>query len=184
MRTNKFIPLLLAISLHGIPIIFCLIQTSKISKPTVLNFSTPSYSNHGIDLNGFSVSKKSGEVKKPQNKTPTKTVGLAGITESAGQSTSQISSSGSSHSENDPEPTFIKFNEPIYPIMARKKGYEGKVKIKVFFDQNGIIIKVDIIESSGVNLLDETVRKAALEWRLKTSSNGSFEKTFVYKLNN
>ena len=182
MRTNKFIAFLLATALHGIPIVFCLIQNSKITKPVIMNSSTPSSPNHGIDLNSFSVSMKSDEIENRHPKKPTEAVGLSGKAESVKQRLSQISSS--SRLENEPEPTFIKFNEPTYPIMARKKGYEGKVKIKAYFDQDGIITKVEIIESSGINLLDETVRKAALEWKLKVSANGSFEKTFVYKLNN
>ena len=170
-------------ALHGIPVIFCLIQNSKITKPTTLNFSTSPTPKYGIDLNNFSVLTKSNEIKNHQTKRPIKTVGLVGAKESMEQGPSQISSLNLSQSENGLEPTFIKFNEPVYPIMARKKGYEGKVKIKAFFDQDGIITKVDIIESSGINLLDETVRRTAFEWKLKVSVNGSFEKTFVYKLN-
>ena len=79
--------------------------------------------------------------------------------------------------------TFIAFNEPAYPRLARARGIEGRVKVRVFFDGNGNCQKVDLLESSHELLLDEAVKKAALSW--KTSiGNTVLEKTFEFKLNN
>jgi TonB family protein len=82
------------------------------------------------------------------------------------------------------ETTFLKFNHPTYPPIARDKGYEGVVKILVFYNLQGIVENVEITQSSGYKILDEVVRKSAYEWRLSTKTAGNFEKSFEFKLKN
>jgi protein TonB len=53
----------------------------------------------------------------------------------------------------------------IYPIVARRKGWQGKVKISFVVDLDGSIRDLEVLESSGYKLLDDkaiaTVKKAA-----------------------
>jgi protein TonB len=79
---------------------------------------------------------------------------------------------------------FVYFEPPEYPKLARLKGLEGKVKIKVTFDSEGKTSKIEILESSSHALLDEAVTKSALKWRVVKSHPRVFEKTFEFKLNN
>jgi protein TonB len=71
--------------------------------------------------------------------------------------------------------------------VARQKGYQGKVKIRVHYNHEGSMTKIDIIESSGIKMLDEAIKNAALDWKISPSSingPGSFEKVFEFKLKN
>ncbi len=60
------------------------------------------------------------------------------------------------------------FNEkPIYPRIARIKGYEGTVYLKILVDKYGYVRKVDLKKSSGYNILDRSAIKAAEGWKFK-----------------
>ncbi len=56
-------------------------------------------------------------------------------------------------------------NKVVYPMSARKMGWQGKVVIKFIVCEDGRVINVEIIESSGFSLLDnnaiKSVRNAA-----------------------
>lgn len=54
---------------------------------------------------------------------------------------------------------------PHYPRVARQKGYEGQVVLRVHVDSQGRATSVRVIHSSGHPLLDEVARKAILRWR-------------------
>ena len=53
----------------------------------------------------------------------------------------------------------------IYPIVARKKGWQGRVVISFVVDKDGSIMDINIRESSGFSLLDrsavKTIKKVA-----------------------
>lgn len=189
MRTNKYIPFCLALFLHIIPLSYFLVTQSKISPHTDANLSESSSGSHGIDLNNFSVVKKKINKNNPPQEIPTKTVGLSSSlplsspnTESPKDGTGNLSRGKSGNAQADL--TFTQYQEPPYPPIARQKGYEGKVKIRVDYNPEGLITKVEILESSGIKMLEESVKKTALKWRLTSSSGGSFEKIFEFKLNN
>jgi TonB family protein len=81
-------------------------------------------------------------------------------------------------------PTFLKFEEPEYPQIARIKGLEGKVRIKVSFNDQGTAGNVLVVESSTHQILDDAVKKSALKWVVTSKQNSVFEKTFEFKLKN
>jgi TonB family protein len=54
--------------------------------------------------------------------------------------------------------------KPRYPMLARRKGYEGAVFLKVFVLENGTVAKVELEKSSGYEILDESALKAVKEW--------------------
>lgn len=75
-------------------------------------------------------------------------------------------------------------HEPQYPPLARQKGLEGKVRLRAFYNNEGSITQVDVVDSSGTKMLDESARKALLAWKIKAGlGSASFEKTFQFKLN-
>ena len=180
MRTNKFIPFYIAVALHAIPLCYFLIKKPALPMSTAAPIQ-------GIGLSGFSISNKTSLPKAYEETNPIKRVGLPAASVEAGPksigninevSPSTGSGAGAGNYEKNLNPKFISFLEPVYPPVARKKGWEGTVKIKTYFNQNGTVTNIDIIKSSGIKMLDESVRKAAMSWRLSTISSGSFEKSF------
>jgi len=58
-------------------------------------------------------------------------------------------------------PEFIHYEEPVYPRLARQAGITGTVTMWVVVDEEGNVIKVRILKSSGTASLDEAAVKAA-----------------------
>jgi periplasmic protein TonB len=48
----------------------------------------------------------------------------------------------------------------VYPLMARQKGWEGKVKVSFIIAQDGFVRDIIITESSGAELLDKSAINA------------------------
>jgi len=54
--------------------------------------------------------------------------------------------------------------KPNYPRAARKRGYEGEVKLKVFVLENGKVGKIEVTLPSGHRMLDESALEAVRNW--------------------
>lgn len=54
--------------------------------------------------------------------------------------------------------------KPKYPRTARKRGYEGEVKLKVYVLENGRVGKIEIIRPSGYEILDDSAIEAVKNW--------------------
>jgi TonB family protein len=54
--------------------------------------------------------------------------------------------------------------KPRYPMLARRKGYEGTILLRVFVLESGGVGKVELEKSSGYEILDESALKAVREW--------------------
>jgi TonB family protein len=46
-------------------------------------------------------------------------------------------------------PSFLKTIKPEYPRLARRLGREGKVVLRLFIDEHGRLLKVEVIEKAG-----------------------------------
>ena len=57
--------------------------------------------------------------------------------------------------------TCLKCEEPLYPKLAIKRGYEGMLKLKIWIRKNGTVSEVKIIKSTGYNILDLSGMEAA-----------------------
>ncbi|MGH7769275.1 MAG: energy transducer TonB [Candidatus Binatia bacterium] len=63
--------------------------------------------------------------------------------------------------------------DPQYPHVAREKGWEGTVTIKVLVDEQGKAKFVEIHQSSGFSVLDEAARETVKKrWRFHPARNG------------
>ena len=51
--------------------------------------------------------------------------------------------------------------EPEYPKLAIKRGYEGIMKLKIWIRKNGTVSKVEVLKSTGYNILDLSGIEAA-----------------------
>jgi protein TonB len=62
--------------------------------------------------------------------------------------------------------------EPRYPIVARKKGWQGTVRLKVLVLSDGSVGELDVAGSSGYGLLDRAAVDAVVTWRFRPATKG------------
>ncbi|MEE8333899.1 MAG: energy transducer TonB, partial [Alphaproteobacteria bacterium] len=54
---------------------------------------------------------------------------------------------------------------PVYPRTARRRGLQGRLVLRVSIGADGSTGKIEVIESSGHQVLDASARKAVAGWR-------------------
>ena len=62
---------------------------------------------------------------------------------------------------------------PIYPLIARKKGWEGKVVLQTDVDKQGNVKFIRILESSGFKVLDDISIETLKTWKFKPAKLGN-----------
>jgi len=58
---------------------------------------------------------------------------------------------------NSGAPAFIHREMPVYPLLARRLGKEGKVVLKLLIDKNGTLQDIEVIEASGFGFTEAAV---------------------------
>jgi periplasmic protein TonB len=61
---------------------------------------------------------------------------------------------------------------PAYPVLARKRGYEGTVILEVFVNRNGRVGDLKIHQSSGQVILDEAALASVKGWQFNPGKKG------------
>jgi len=56
-------------------------------------------------------------------------------------------------------------NPPVYPRLARKRGMEGVVWLDVWLDRTGEQTRLEVFDSSGIDLLDQAAIDAVAQWQ-------------------
>lgn len=93
------------------------------------------------------------------------------------------SSIGTTFGSEEFSESILRYEEPIYPRLALKRGIEGVVKIRIKISKEGEPIETTTIKSSGHDLLDKATLEAALKWRFhKKSSEYFVEKNIAYEI--
>ncbi len=59
----------------------------------------------------------------------------------------------------------IKNPHPPYPLIARKRGWQGKIILNVLVNQNGYVEKINIERSSGFEILDKVSLNTIKKWQ-------------------
>lgn len=54
--------------------------------------------------------------------------------------------------------------KPKYPMVARRKGYEGSVLLRVWVVESGDVGKIELEKSSGFDVLDNSALDAVKDW--------------------
>jgi len=54
---------------------------------------------------------------------------------------------------------------PEYPIIARKKGWQGRLLLAVHIDKNGNVLNVHVKETSGFEVLDKVSIETVSDWK-------------------
>jgi protein TonB len=70
-------------------------------------------------------------------------------------------------------PAFLDNPHPIYPPLARQRGWEGDVLIKVSVDNQGKVVRADLKQSSGHRVLDKSALKQIRTWRFSPALKGN-----------
>jgi bla regulator protein BlaR1 len=77
----------------------------------------------------------------------------------------------------------IKYVQPIYPNLARKKGIEATFAVNLKIDENGRVISVNINEHNYLNLFKQSIENALYSWQFAASStNKNFIVPVIFKL--
>lgn len=60
--------------------------------------------------------------------------------------------------------------QPRYPLVARKRGYEGQAVVRARVSEKGRVLTTEIAESSGYEVLDLAARDAVQAWRFQPAT--------------
>ena len=70
--------------------------------------------------------------------------------------------------------------KPEYPMVARRRGYEGEVVFNVLVLNNGDVGKMEMLKTSGHSVLDNSAQAALKKWKfIPGKSNGKFVPSWV-----
>ncbi|MEW6673168.1 MAG: TonB family protein [Thermodesulfobacteriota bacterium] len=61
---------------------------------------------------------------------------------------------------------------PPYPILARRRGFQGTVVLDVFIDKNGRVTDMKTSSSSGYSILDKAARTTVENWLFEPGMKG------------
>ena len=62
---------------------------------------------------------------------------------------------------------------PTYPLIARKKGWEGRVLIQAEIDREGNVSEIKVLESSGFQVLDDASLETLKKWKFTPAKIGN-----------
>jgi periplasmic protein TonB len=69
-------------------------------------------------------------------------------------------------------PAFIHREMPVYPILARILGKEGKIVLKLLIDKNGRLLEVEVVEAAGFGFTEAAVAAVKNSTYAPASHNG------------
>ena len=69
-------------------------------------------------------------------------------------------------------PMYRKNPAPVYPRVARRRGYEGKVILEVLVNEEGRVEDLRIFQSSGHKVLDRSAMKSVQSWLFEPGRRG------------
>jgi protein TonB len=69
-------------------------------------------------------------------------------------------------------PAFLHREMPVYPMMARKLGREGKVVLKLAIDEKGNLLNVEVIDKAGYGFTEAAVEAVKKSTFLPAKKDG------------
>lgn len=70
-------------------------------------------------------------------------------------------------------PIYDKNPSPEYPLIARRRGFQGTVVLEVMVDRNGRVGELRVLKSSGYKVLDRAASASVREWMFKPAIKGN-----------
>jgi len=71
------------------------------------------------------------------------------------------------------KPAYLKNPAPVYPNYAREQGWEGMVVLKVLVSEHGGVDQIEVYQSSGYKILDESALKTIQTWQFLPARVGT-----------
>ena len=75
--------------------------------------------------------------------------------------------------EREAIPMYDKNPPPEYPLIARRRGFQGTVVLEVLVDRNGRVGDLRVFNSSGYKVLDRAAVKSVSEWIFRPAIKGN-----------
>ncbi len=69
-------------------------------------------------------------------------------------------------------PAYRQNEQPHYPVMAKRRGYQGEVVLHVLVDSRGIVSQIEIKATSGHGILDKTALATVKRWQFFPATIG------------
>jgi len=69
-------------------------------------------------------------------------------------------------------PAFLKRQMPIYPMMAKKLGKEGRVVLRLFINEKGKLMNVEVVEQAGYGFTESAVEAVKMSTFSPARENG------------
>ena len=69
-------------------------------------------------------------------------------------------------------PLYLINPPPLYPLVARKRKYEGVVILEVFVDKEGRVDNIRLFKTSGYPVLDKAALKSVTGWKFEPARRG------------
>lgn len=70
--------------------------------------------------------------------------------------------------------------KPAYPALSRRLGEQGRVVVNVLIGTDGAAQKVELLQSSGFDRLDQSALATALRWRYVPGKKGGVPQAMWY----
>jgi len=70
-------------------------------------------------------------------------------------------------------PIYDKNPSPEYPLIARRRGFQGTVVLEVMVDRNGRVGDLKVLKSSGYKVLDRAASASVRDWIFKPAIKGN-----------
>ena len=122
-------------------------------------------------VNSPKVQERQPDVKEEANKEITEEIAKEESVEEESQSSlasapTPVQEQTGMHQEVVLDPKFkAPPNPPVYPRLARKRGMEGVVWLDVWLDRTGEQTRLEVFDSSGIDLLDQAAIDAVAQWQ-------------------
>ena len=72
--------------------------------------------------------------------------------------------------------------KPAYPALSKRLGEQGRVVVNVLIGTDGEAQKVELLQSSGFERLDQSALATALRWRYLPGKKGGVPQTMWYRV--
>lgn len=69
-------------------------------------------------------------------------------------------------------PNYLRNPPPVYPRLARERGWEGRVRLETQVLSDGRCGPVSVLASSGYPMLDQAAASAIQRWRFRPAQRG------------
>jgi protein TonB len=70
-------------------------------------------------------------------------------------------------------PIYDKNPSPEYPLIARRRGFQGTVVLEVMVDRNGRVGELRVLKSSGYKVLDRAAGESVRKWMFRPAIKGN-----------